>query len=301
MRRHVAPPAFVIFVLGISIGCILQTPLHQALIPLAGSTQPAQEQRKENVSPILIPASCGTLNTSAFNQIYKAGHWGAQLGPVEAFYSNAEWPPKQRLSASGPGSNRGDATEISLRVLNEAIVAFNVSSMIDLPCGDVNWIFDSWRTDSLALYLGLDIVQDVIEFDNMRFAHHSNKIFRHWDGATCRLPKYQLEPDKAPRSFEMVHSRDVLQHLPLSLALEFLCNVFQSGAKVFVTTTYPHNSTNTDVIEGGFFQNDLTMEPFGLPHVETCTPTHPNHEPDHTCVFDLTGPWVQTFIAKNKC
>jgi hypothetical protein len=57
-----------------------------------------------------------------------------------------------------------------------------------------------------CLYLGLDVILDV-----MQFAHHSNKIFRHWDGALCgRLAQYQLDPyNKAPQSFELVYSPDV--------------------------------------------------------------------------------------------
>jgi hypothetical protein len=141
-----------------SVGFILQTPLqHQAFFPLAGSsptsTQPAKvHNRKESVtSAMLIPDSCDDkMKTSGFNAIYRDGRWGPRLGTVEAFYNDAKWPPQERRSASGGGSDRGYATETSLRVLNEAIVAFNVSTMIDLPCGDVNWIFDSWPTDSLA-------------------------------------------------------------------------------------------------------------------------------------------------------
>ena len=67
-------------------------------------------------------------------------------------------------------------------ILRETIQSENVKTMIDLPCGDLNWILDSWETDSLELYLGLDIAKPVIDVNVQRLAHHSNKLFRRWDG-----------------------------------------------------------------------------------------------------------------------
>jgi hypothetical protein len=107
------------------------------------------------------------------------------------------------------------------------------------------------------------------------------------------------------RSVDLVHARDVLQHLKLEQGIQFLCHVFQSGARVFVTTTFPQNGKNRVIQEGDFYLNDLTAAPFNLPPKDditvTCTPTHPMHELDHTCVYDLAQPWVADWIAEKKC
>ena len=34
--------------------------------------------------------------------------------------------------------------------------------MIDVPCGDVNFQFSRWETDSLLAYVGLDIVPELV-------------------------------------------------------------------------------------------------------------------------------------------
>ena len=47
--------------------------------------------------------------------------------------------PLDRKSASGHGSDLGVATSESLRFLSDAIRQYNVTSMIDVPCGDANW------------------------------------------------------------------------------------------------------------------------------------------------------------------
>jgi hypothetical protein len=186
---------------------------------------------------------------------------------------------------------------------------YNIKTMIDVPCGDANWIFDSRETDSLDLYIGLDIVKPVVEANTARLAHHSNKVFRHWDGVNCPLPKIGSirqggdggHGSIMERAVDLVHARDVLQHLTLDQGIRFLCNVFQSGARVFVTTTFPGGGTKNKAIrEGGYFQNDLTVEPYNMPSI-TCTQTHPMIEIDQTCVYDLTQPWVVDWIAEKKC
>ena len=227
---------------------------------------------------------------------------------MKAFYSNAAFPAVPRKSASGEGSNLGPATVTSLRILQKVIRDYNITSMIDIPCGDANWIFDAWETDSLMLYIGLDNVRAVIDVNHQRFAHHANKEFRVWDGSNCPLPRYHVLGSSSggnapPRSapVDLVHSRDVLQHLPLDQAVQFLCNVFMSGARFFVTTTYP-NGDNSKISQGRNYRNDLFSHPFNLMRDETaCTPTHPSVEDDETCVFDLTQPWVTTWIKNEKC
>ncbi|KAL7487657.1 hypothetical protein ACHAW6_013227 [Cyclotella cf. meneghiniana] len=206
-------------------------------------------------------------------------------------------PEKRMVSASGGGSYLGYNTQTSLRVIKETIEKFNVTSMIDIPCGDVNWIFESFVTDSLPLYLGLDVANAVIEVNKRRFAHHKNKIFAFWDATECTLPKHKLKEQPTP--FDLVHVRDVIQHMGLDRGIRFFCNVFKSGPRVLIATTFRY-SHNREIGEGDFYQNNLSKEPFSFPDNATCTPTHPAHEHDLTCVYDLSEPWVQQFML-SKC
>ena len=224
-----------------------------------------------------------------------------KLRDVSALYSEAAWPPKEitRKSASGVGSYLGDMTQTSLRIIKDTINKHGVKSMIDIPCGDANWIFDSYVTDSLPFYLGLDVANVTIEVNSrMRFGHHKNKMFTFWDATACVLPKYKYKPDGPLTPFDLVHARDIIQHMKLDQGVQFFCNVFKSGARVLITTTYP-NGKNLEIKEGSFYHNNLLKEPFSFPNVD-CTKTHHSHEPDHTCVYDLTEPWVGNFVLR-KC
>ena len=166
--------------------------------------------------------------------------------------------------------------------------------MMDAPCGDANWQFDAWETDGLLrAYVGLDAVRPVVELDARRFCHHSNKRFVPWDLTACgNLPKLVLPvlDGKGNASetvpVDMVHVRDVIQHMPLAKGLAALRNVARSEAKYLVATTFPR-STNRDIKEGDMYQNNLCAEPFNLPQPRHCTPTHPEHESDDTCLWKI--------------
>eukprot|EP00956_Cyclotella_meneghiniana_P016227 scaffold25542_cov60-Cyclotella_meneghiniana.AAC.1 len=145
--------------------------------------------------PIIIPESCDSTSRGHFDEIYSKGLWGSKLRDVSALYSEAAWPPNNttKESASGHGSDLGYATQTSLRIIKDTIGKHSVKSMIDIPCGDANWMFDSYVTDSLPFYLGLDVANATIELNRMRFAHHKNKMFTFWDATACVLPRYKHE------------------------------------------------------------------------------------------------------------
>lgn len=103
-----------------------------------------------------------------------------------------------------------------------------------------------------------------------------------------------------PQSVDLVHVRDVIQHMTLQQGVAYFCNVFQSGARVLIATTFPAQTSNPDVPEGSYYKNNLFLEPFSFPRGK-CVPTHPTVEDDDTCVFDLKeGNWTEEYI-RTKC
>jgi hypothetical protein len=248
----------------------------------------------------LIPNQCDSPSRGHFDKIYKTGTWGPKTREASDFYGDAHWPPKpaRQRSASGGGSDLGYATETSLKIIRDTITKFNIKSMIDIPCGDVNWILDSLETDTLPLYVGLDITSAVIDINKQRFAHHTNKQFHFWDATSCVLPRFQNGTSDL-QSFDLVHIRDVIQHMHLDQGVKFFCNAFESGVKIMITTTY-NSAKNSDIQEGSYYANNLAKEPFNFPQSDSCTPTHRDIDADDTCVYDLSGPWVQEFIS-SKC
>jgi hypothetical protein len=90
-----------------------------------------------------------------------------------------------------------------------------------MTSGDANWILDSYVTDTLPLYIGLDIVSAVIKVNQQRFSHHNNKRFMFWDATLFDFPKFYNHSlgNNQVQSVDMIHVRDAIQHLTLKLRL----------------------------------------------------------------------------------
>lgn len=92
-----------------------------------------------------LPASCeGSVVSSIFGAIYATGRDWAGSQPIAErkpafFYENNMPPSRARNSLSGPGSFTGYATKKSLQFLVDVINEHDIKTMLDIPCGDVNW------------------------------------------------------------------------------------------------------------------------------------------------------------------
>jgi len=231
--------------------------------------------------------------------------------------------PSDRPSASGAGSGLGTHwTTGHLRFLVRQIERLGITTLMDAPCGDVNWQMAAWATDSLRAYIGLDIVEPVIRLNSRRFAHHSNKHFEQWDLATCPLPRLlwrgawapdershqdprTVERDRgvdggggvgsprggrnateAPEPFtaELLVMRQLLQHLPLERATAVLQNVVSSGVRYLVATTFLPASMSGARLDG---RNKQTYEG-GWFSNDLMAPPFSLHAPDE-CLHDEDG------------
>ena len=288
----------------------------------------------------LVPAACGVAedrreDLQFFEQAATEGFWSRRLriaGP-HSHYSYGQpsgWPEKHLLrSASGTGSNVAQA-RFALELLVSTIREFGVTSLLDIGCGDTNWQFEAWETDSLAAYAGLDLSPTIVQHDARRWAHHSNKVFAQWDAGRCRLPQLQWERSAGRRSgdegsavpesasaFELVIVKDAIQHMPLKEGIALLDDIVDSGARLFVGST--HNcTTNVDVDAEGAderecseinsgpdenhaYRNDLSKPPFQLPPATRCVDAHATDDGDRWerrkrfCLYILDAAWKRAY------
>ena len=72
----------------------------------------------------------------------------------EIIYNENYWESKE--SRSGIGAEIKN-TKILLQGLQNVIEKYNIKSIVDIPCGDFNWMI-KLKMNSIS-YMGLDIVQ----------------------------------------------------------------------------------------------------------------------------------------------
>lgn len=133
-----------------------------------------------------------------------------------------------------------------------------VRVLVDAGCGDLNWT--SRISESLELYLGFDVVPDLVADLRRRYEAHKTHFFNTADVTRDRLPKADL-----------ILCRDVLTHLPHELVASALDEFRKSGARLLLATTFIRGR-NDPVRVGGWQPIDLCAPPFNLPQPMALVP-----------------------------
>lgn len=156
-------------------------------------------------------------------------------------------------SASGPGSSMEQTAAIR-PWLASLIKQLNISSMLDLPCGDFHWM----KAVDLGQcrYIGCDIMKMVIE-DNEKKYGNEKIHFLHND----------VTKDEIPYA-ELILCRDLLVHLSFDEIRKALRIFKRSGAKYLLTTTFSiaRADMNSDIETGNWRSINLQKPPFNFPN-----------------------------------
>lgn len=179
----------------------------------------------------------------------RSGEAGAEWESV--FESHSTLFRQQRCeSISGPGSSLEQTRELRER-LPVLLEDLGVRSLVDAPCGDMNWM----RHIRLGVdrYTGVDLLWNIIEGNAQQCASQV-RTFLCADATRAALPKA-----------DAIFCRDFLVHLPASEILRAIDNFKRSGATYLLTTTFTGPRAAMDIVLGGWRPLNLTLPPFNFP------------------------------------
>jgi len=183
----------------------------------------------------------------------------------------------------GPAAGAFDAVYMrGFHPIPEVVDQYGVKFVLDVPSGDANWQFSFFKLDLLPMYVGLDVAQFPVELNQRRFAHHRNKLFARWDVSACALPRLVGTGSNVSMPFDLIISRDMIQHMPLQLGLRAVRNFARSGARFLLTTTFENfDNVDDDSKTDAFYANNLAKAPFNFPRPLKCKRSHPPEFDEH--------------------
>jgi len=161
-------------------------------------------------------------------------------------------------SRSGRGSD-SDQTKVISGQLPLVLSKLGVSTLLDLPCGDLNWM----RNVSLGgvSYTGADIVPELIQ-----------KLTKEFANSDRRFISLNAASDPLPEAFDAIFCRDLLVHLSTKDIFSTLKNFKSSGSTFLLTThfTDPRKYKNLPFvsISVGWRPINFTLKPFHFPQPE---------------------------------
>jgi len=171
-----------------------------------------------------------------FALIHRTNLWGAET------------------SQSGLGSEL-NATSSLQRELSQLLKRLEITTLLDLPCGDFTWMA---QMDLRGItYLGADIVPAIIAVNDARYGRPGQIEFRQLDLVSDPLP-----------AADLVLCRDCLVHLSFANINRAIANLKRSGARWLLTTTFPDASANRDIDDGDWRALNMQQAPFLFPAPE---------------------------------
>mmetsp|Transcript_25197 Transcript_25197/g.42204 ORF Transcript_25197/g.42204 Transcript_25197/m.42204 type:complete len:332 (-) Transcript_25197:71-1066(-) len=182
---------------------------------------------------------------STFETIYKSRIWGFEG------------------HGSGLGSEPSYTTHTRAVIL-ELIRKRNITSMLDAPCGGMKWteiLIANIQSKLMPefMYKGMDIVPSVIETNRIKYRKsHPSWQFDCGNLALC-------SPQKDLDGYDLIFTRDCLQHLPTKQIWQVIRNVAASSSRYWLVGSYDEGR-NREITAGDYFAINLRAPPFNLSH-----------------------------------
>ncbi|MCX4159623.1 MULTISPECIES: class I SAM-dependent methyltransferase [Paraburkholderia] len=167
----------------------------------------------------------------------------------QTIYREQGWHSTE--SVSGWGSEFRN-TERIIRELPGLLRRFGVTSMLDIPCGDFNWMR---HVDLGGIeYVGADIVPDLVT-RNQAVYGAPGRHFMHLNLLNDPLPDTSL-----------IFCRDCLFHFSHADVLRALATFAKTQARYLLTTTFVYRSypRNMNIVTGQWTPINLEMPPYEL-------------------------------------
>lgn len=174
---------------------------------------------------------------------------GKEAGEIfTEIFNNNTWTDEE--SVSGIGSSLAQTGEI-IKYLPEMFRKFEIKTMLDVPCGDFNWM-RKVPMEGIE-YTGGDIVSEIIISNKNKYSGQGTN-FKVLNLITDKIGKYDL-----------IFCRDCLVHLSYADIIASLNNVVGSGSKYLMTTTFLEQKVNKDIHTGGWRPVNFRLSPFNFP------------------------------------
>jgi 2-polyprenyl-3-methyl-5-hydroxy-6-metoxy-1,4-benzoquinol methylase len=190
-------------------------------------------------------------NKEVFSKIYKEDLWHG---------------------GSGAGSKIENVKEY-VDILQKYIDKPEIKTVLDLGCGD--WQFSKFLDLSSVSYLGVDVVESVVESNKNSYSASNIEFISH-DITTYEIPKVDL-----------IICKDVLQHLCNKDVIDILIKIVKSSKFSLVTNDFTsEDSVNRDINNGSYRCLDLSLSPFNLDVVTLLEYQRPGWKPKRTVTLN---------------
>tara|TARA_B100000427_G_C15300791_1_gene503948 strand:- start:39 stop:575 length:537 start_codon:yes stop_codon:yes gene_type:complete len=156
-------------------------------------------------------------------------------------------------SRSGVGSEDKN-TQVIQKILPRIIQKYNIKTMLDCPCGDMNYMSKILPSVNIN-YMGADIVNDLIVDNKQKYPNYK---FMQFDVVNQKLSTYDL-----------IVMKDLLNHLSINNINKIISNIKNSGSTYLLLNNNKQETNGNSVLTAPFWNNiNWKIDPWNLNVVE---------------------------------
>jgi hypothetical protein len=155
------------------------------------------------------------------------------------------------ISKSGPGSSLELTVHIR-KYLIELMKKHNIKNIFDCSCGDWYWMKEI--KDSLPIYLGNDIVDELV--------NNNNHLYRNEKISFISGDMLSTLKSLEDKSFDFIICRHTFEHLPTDYNVSVVNEIYRVGKMALITSN--KNVGNSEVDFNGVLARgiNLNSEPY---------------------------------------
>lgn len=165
-------------------------------------------------------------------------------------YKNHKWKHSDGESKSGEGSSLY-WTQNYRNELTFIIEKYSIKKILDCSCGDWNWMKE--LSDNLIDYTGIDIVDDLIKTNIIKYGNNKIKFI-------CSDMYSFL--NNSNEEYDLIICRHTFEHLPTKYGLNSM-NLIKEKTKYCLFSSQDVDKNNEINFDGYVSRNlNLTLEPY---------------------------------------
>ena len=188
-----------------------------------------------------------------FNHIYDCNEWGY---------------PNQKFELSSGSGNTEEFTKDYRNFLRKFIEKNNIQSVVDIGCGI--WEFEHEEFNNI-LYVGLDCVKRVIDFNIDKYITSENKKKRKFICADILKPKTQIVQT------DLCIIKDTLQHLDNENVVKLLNKAMEKSKVIILINDHQQNEEIEDITIGQYRPLNYEKYPLKLFNPQLIGSFHSKH------------------------
>ena len=179
-----------------------------------------------------------------FNLIFRSYHW-------RDYHKT-----NNNESDSGVGSDL-NVTKQLINDLDIFLKSVQIKSILDIACGDFFWMNRLISKNNDLNYLGLEIVESIVENNNKIFSNQKVKFI-------CA----DVINEELPKNHDFIIVRDFLIHIKNIDIINLIQKIKKSNCKYFAINNFPNIKSNDEIKGYGHHRYvNIEIPPFNLTNV----------------------------------